>query len=50
MHEWVLSINTNENENTPRHTWFDRDLSVAGRVMIQQDDGCYRHTLVKVDR
>ncbi|KAI9493359.1 peptidase M18 [Zychaea mexicana] len=32
------------------HTWFDRDLSVAGRVMIEDNDGKYRHTLVKVDR
>ncbi|KAI9253776.1 peptidase M18 [Phascolomyces articulosus] len=32
------------------HTWFDRDLSVAGRVMIEDKDGKYRHTLVKVDR
>ncbi|KAI9315609.1 aspartyl aminopeptidase [Dichotomocladium elegans] len=31
------------------HTWFDRDLSVAGRVMVEQD-GKYRHTLVKIDR
>ncbi|ORY92340.1 peptidase M18 [Syncephalastrum racemosum] len=32
------------------HTWFDRDLSVAGRVMIEENDGTFRHTLVKVDR
>ncbi|KAI8991446.1 peptidase M18 [Mycotypha africana] len=32
------------------HTWFDRDLSVAGRVLIQQEDGTFKHTLVKIDR
>lgn len=34
----------------PRHTWFDRDLSLAGRVMVEQEDGTYRHTLVKINR
>lgn len=33
-----------------RHTWFDRDLSLAGRVMVEQEDGTYRHTLVKINR
>lgn len=32
------------------HTWFDRDLSVAGRVLIAHEDGTFKHTLVKVDR
>ncbi|KAI8085188.1 peptidase M18 [Halteromyces radiatus] len=32
------------------HTWFDRDLSVAGRVLVQHEDGTFKHTLVKVDR
>ncbi|KAI8880618.1 peptidase M18, aminopeptidase I [Backusella circina FSU 941] len=32
------------------HTWFDRDLSVAGRVLVEQEDGSFKHTLVKVDR
>ncbi|ORZ22000.1 peptidase M18 [Absidia repens] len=32
------------------HTWFDRDLSVAGRVLVEQEDGTFKHTLVKVDR
>ncbi|CDH60153.1 aspartyl aminopeptidase [Lichtheimia corymbifera JMRC:FSU:9682] len=32
------------------HTWFDRDLSLAGRVMVEQEDGTYRHTLVKINR
>jgi len=32
------------------HTWFDRDLSVAGRVLIQKQDGGLKHSLVKVDR
>ncbi|KAL1915556.1 uncharacterized protein VTP21DRAFT_6680 [Calcarisporiella thermophila] len=32
------------------HSWFDRDLSVAGRVLVQQNDNTFKHTLVKIDR
>ncbi|KAI8091166.1 peptidase M18 [Gilbertella persicaria] len=32
------------------HTWFDRDLSVAGRVLVEHENGTFHHTLVKVDR
>ncbi|XP_008788174.1 probable aspartyl aminopeptidase [Phoenix dactylifera] len=32
------------------HTWFDRDLSVAGRVILKASDGSYVHKLVKVRR
>ncbi|KAF7728929.1 hypothetical protein EC973_005324 [Apophysomyces ossiformis] len=32
------------------HTWFDRDLSVAGRVMVRQSDGSFKHTLVRVNK
>ncbi|KAI9031728.1 peptidase M18 [Phycomyces nitens] len=32
------------------HTWFDRDLGIAGRVMVQNQDGSFRHTLVRVNR
>ncbi|ORX52733.1 peptidase M18, aminopeptidase I [Hesseltinella vesiculosa] len=32
------------------HTWFDRDLSVAGRVLVEHADGTFKHELVKVDR
>ncbi|KAK7279550.1 hypothetical protein RJT34_24603 [Clitoria ternatea] len=33
------------------HTWFDRDLSVAGRVILRtSDDDSYVHKLVKVNR
>lgn len=31
------------------HTWFDRDLSLAGRVVVGKD-GEYRSRLVKVER
>uniref|UniRef100_A0A7S1SPJ3 aspartyl aminopeptidase n=1 Tax=Tetraselmis chuii TaxID=63592 RepID=A0A7S1SPJ3_9CHLO len=31
-------------------TWFDRDLTVAGRVLVRQADGTIAHRLVKVDR
>lgn len=32
------------------HTWFDRDLSVAGRVIIRANNGCFLHKLVKIKR
>ncbi|KAH7685654.1 aspartyl aminopeptidase protein [Dioscorea alata] len=32
------------------YTWFDRDLSVAGRVIVKAADGCFVHKLVKVKR
>lgn len=32
------------------HTWFDRDLSVAGRVLIRTKEGEIKHCLVKVER
>jgi aspartyl aminopeptidase len=32
------------------YTWFDRDLSVAGRVIVKDNDGSFQHKLVKVKR
>ncbi|MQL96281.1 hypothetical protein Taro_028956 [Colocasia esculenta] len=32
------------------YTWFDRDLSVAGRVILKTGDGDFMHKLVKVKR
>ncbi|TKA76866.1 Aspartyl aminopeptidase [Cryomyces minteri] len=32
------------------HTWFDRDLSIAGRAMCKMDDGSFVQKLVKIDR
>ena len=28
------------------HTWFDRDLTVAGRVLLRQEGGAMTHKLV----
>jgi aspartyl aminopeptidase len=32
------------------HTWFDRDLSVAGRVLVRRKGAGVVHELVKVER
>ena len=32
------------------HTWFDRDLSVAGRVMVEKPDGTFQHTLARIEK
>ncbi|TVY58182.1 Aspartyl aminopeptidase, partial [Lachnellula cervina] len=32
------------------HTWFDRDLGIAGRAMVKDGKGNYVQKLVKVDR
>lgn len=32
------------------HTWFDRDLSIAGRAMVKDSEGNYVQKLVKVER
>lgn len=32
------------------HTWFDRDLSIAGRAMVKTKSGTIESRLVKVDR
>ena len=32
------------------HTWFDRDLSIAGRVIVEKSPGVFEPQLVKIDR
>ncbi|KAH0840038.1 peptidase M18 [Lanmaoa asiatica] len=32
------------------HSWFDRDLSLAGRVIVTHQDGSVQSKLIKVDR
>ncbi|KAE8148667.1 peptidase M18 [Aspergillus avenaceus] len=32
------------------HTWFDRDLGVAGRAMVRSGDGSIVQKLIKIDR
>ncbi|KAL8663806.1 MAG: hypothetical protein Q9168_008034 [Polycauliona sp. 1 TL-2023] len=32
------------------HTWFDRDLSLAGRAMVKMDNGDFAQKLVRINR
>ncbi|KAH7916207.1 peptidase M18 [Hygrophoropsis aurantiaca] len=32
------------------HSWLDRDLSLAGRIVVTQQDGTFKSKLVKIDR
>ncbi|KAJ3189999.1 hypothetical protein HDU85_000290 [Gaertneriomyces sp. JEL0708] len=32
------------------HTWFDRDLGIAGRVLVKNADGSYEHRLTRINR
>lgn len=32
------------------HTWFDRDLSIAGRVLVKETNGSFGHHLCKIDK
>ena len=32
------------------HSWFDRDLSLAGRVVIADKDGNFSSKLVRIDK
>ncbi|KAI9303946.1 peptidase M18, partial [Cunninghamella echinulata] len=32
------------------HTWFDRNLGIAGRVMLRHNDGSFKHTLVRIHK
>eukprot|EP00591_Stephanopyxis_turris_P006506 CAMPEP_0195507036 /NCGR_PEP_ID=MMETSP0794_2-20130614/562_1 /TAXON_ID=515487 /ORGANISM="Stephanopyxis turris, Strain CCMP 815" /LENGTH=498 /DNA_ID=CAMNT_0040633571 /DNA_START=139 /DNA_END=1631 /DNA_ORIENTATION=- len=32
------------------HTWFDRDLGIAGRVLVRNEDGGIDQKLIKIDR
>jgi aspartyl aminopeptidase len=32
------------------HSWLDRDLSLAGRVVVTQQDGTFHSKLIKVNR
>ena len=32
------------------HSWLDRDLSIAGRVVVSEKSGKFNSKLVKIDR
>jgi len=32
------------------HSWLDRDLSIAGRVIVAERSGAFRSKLVKINR
>ena len=32
------------------HTWFDRDLSIAGRALVKDTKGSFVQKLVKIER
>ncbi|KAH9938570.1 aspartyl aminopeptidase [Fomitopsis serialis] len=32
------------------HTWFDRDLSLAGRIILKDENGGFTSKLIKIDR
>ena len=32
------------------HSWFDRDLGVAGRVVVADENGKFHSRLVKIDK
>ena len=32
------------------HTWFDRDLTVAGRVLVEEEDGSFVHKLCRIEK
>ena len=36
--------------NIYRHTWFDRDLGLSGRVLTRTENGTIQQRLVKIDR
>jgi len=32
------------------HTWFDRDLSLSGRVVVRKEDGGLEQRLLRIER
>ena len=48
--ERFLQVRTQNYGGGLWYTWFDRDLGVAGRVLVREKGGAARHAVVKVDR
>jgi aspartyl aminopeptidase len=46
----ALVLNTQPYGGGLWHTWFDRDLGLAGRILVRESDGSIYTKLVRVDR
>ena len=48
--ERFLQVRTQNYGGGLWYTWFDRDLGVAGRVVVKKQDGTVTHELLKINR
>jgi len=45
-----IPVGVNDDGGGLWHTWFDRDLSLAGRVVVRTKEGGLSHQLVRINR
>jgi len=43
-------INISSYSYSYRHTWFDRDLSLAGKIILRNKDGTMKEKLVNIEK